>query len=68
MLEVLKTFEKLSQQPLPHTFEPRRAGDIAACYASTELAASLLNWRTEADLETICRDALRAIEHQRQTQ
>ena len=66
VLEVLKTFEKLSKQSLTYTFEPRRAGDVASCYASTNLAASILGWQTEADLETICRDALRAINYQHQ--
>jgi UDP-glucose 4-epimerase len=36
---------------------PRRAGDIAACYANPSRAAELLGWRAERDLDAMCQDA-----------
>jgi len=38
---------------------PRRAGDVAACYADPTLALELLGWRATRDLHTMCADAWR---------
>lgn len=59
VLEMIRAFEQASGKPVPYTIASRRPGDIAACYAGTELAATLLGWRTERSLETMCADAWR---------
>jgi len=57
VLDVVYAFENVNALSIPHKFAPRRAGDIAECYASTEKAERLLGWRAEKSLEDMCRDA-----------
>jgi len=54
VLEVVKAFEKASGRAIPYTLASRRTGDVAACYADATLAATLLHWRAERDLDTMC--------------
>jgi UDP-glucose 4-epimerase len=57
VLEVVRAFEKASGRPVPYDIRPRRSGDVATCYAATDLAAKVLGgWRAARDLETMCRD------------
>lgn len=56
VLEVVRAFEQASGQSIPLTMAPRRAGDVAACYAEPALAESLLGWRAERDIEAMCAD------------
>lgn len=56
VLDMIKAFSKACGRELPYEIGPRRAGDIAACYASAEKAEKELGWRAEYDLETMCRD------------
>lgn len=57
VLEVVKAFEKASGKPVPYDLRPRRSGDVATCYAATDLAAKTLGgWRADRDLDTMCRD------------
>jgi UDP-glucose 4-epimerase len=51
VLEVIKTFEKVSQKPLNYKIDGRREGDITAAYADTSMANKELNWKTEKTLE-----------------
>ena len=46
-------------KPVPYKLMPRRAGDIAACYADPSLALNLLGWRAQRDLAAMCLDAWR---------
>jgi UDP-glucose 4-epimerase len=59
VLDVVKTYEIVSGQKVPHKIVARRAGDIAACYADPALAKSLLNWEAKFGLDDMCRDAWR---------
>ena len=59
VMEVLHAFEKACGHALPYEIAPRRAGDIAVCYADPSKAKRLLNWQTEKDLEDMCRDTWR---------
>lgn len=59
VLDVIKAFQTASGKQIPYVLAPRRAGDIASCYADPAIAASLLNWRAGRDLETMCVDAWR---------
>ncbi len=56
VLEMVKAFSKACGRELPYVVGPRRAGDIATCYASAEKAEKELGWRAEYDLEKMCRD------------
>lgn len=51
VLEVIKSFEKVSKKPLNYKITGRRAGDITAAYADTTIANKELNWKTEKTLE-----------------
>jgi UDP-glucose 4-epimerase len=51
VLEVIKAFEKVSNQPLNYKIVGRREGDIIEAYADTSLANNELKWKTELNLE-----------------
>lgn len=59
VLDMVRAFEQASGKPVPYKVAPRRAGDIAACYADPAQAWALLGWRAERDLEAMCTDAWR---------
>ncbi len=59
VLEVVKAFEAASGRAVAHQFAPRRAGDVAQCYADPALAAQLLAWRASRTLEQMCADSWR---------
>ena len=54
VLDVLHAFEKACGHELPYQFAPRRAGDIATCYASTEKANKELGWKAQYDIDDMC--------------
>ena len=56
MLEVVRAFEAVSGRNIPYDVKPRRPGDVAACYAATDYASQLMNWRATKSLETMCAD------------
>lgn len=56
VLDVLKAFEEASGRPIPYKVVPRRAGDVAACYASTAQAQAMLHWTATRGLAEMCRD------------
>src|SRR5574337_1157988 len=59
VLDVVRAFERASGRVIPHDIVARRPGDIAECWADPTLAAEVLSWRAERDLDTMCRDAWR---------
>jgi UDP-glucose 4-epimerase len=54
VLEMLKAFAAASGSPIPWQVAPRRAGDVAQCYANPEKAAKLLNWSARRGLDEMC--------------
>ena len=54
VLEVIHEFEKACGKKLPYRICPRRAGDIAACYAKAEKAEKELGWKAEKGIEEMC--------------
>lgn len=59
VLEMIKAFEKASDRPIPYEIVPRRAGDIAECYADPSFAEKELGWKTSRDLDDMCADSWR---------
>ena len=59
VLDMVKAFEATCGKALPYQVAPRRAGDIAACYANADKAAQLLGWQAQRDLKTMCDDSWR---------
>ncbi len=56
VLEMVAAFAAASGQPIPYVVQPRRAGDVDACYADAKLAADWLGWKAQRDLSTMCAD------------
>jgi len=59
VLEIAAAYEKACGRPIPYTIAPRRAGDIAFCYADTKKAEELLNWHAEKSIDEMCKDSWR---------
>ncbi len=57
VLEMVHAFMKANSIDIPYRILPRRAGDIAECYADPSLALKELDWKTEYDLVDMCRHA-----------
>lgn len=54
--QIVDSFEKITGVPVKCTIAPRRAGDIAACWANADKARHELNWQAEHDLEQMIKD------------
>jgi len=59
VLEVVRAFEAASGRTVAYEIAPRRAGDVAQCYADPSLAGKLLGWRATRSLDDMCADAWR---------
>lgn len=57
VLEMLRAFEQIIGRSLPYTVAPRRAGDVAICYADPSKAELELGWRAQRGLYEMIRDA-----------
>ena len=57
VLDIVKTFSKVNNVEIPYQIKPRRAGDIAECYADPTKAKEVLGWTAEKTLEDMCRDS-----------
>ncbi len=57
VLEVLHAYEKACGKTLPYEIKPRRAGDIATCYADPAKARQELGWSAERGIEQMCADS-----------
>jgi UDP-glucose 4-epimerase len=57
VLQMVKSFERVSGRKIKYAIKPRRAGDIAACYADVSKAKEELHWEATRDLEAMCEDA-----------
>ncbi|MBK1621966.1 UDP-glucose 4-epimerase GalE [Afifella marina] len=56
VLDTVKAWRRATNRPIPYEIVERRAGDIATCYADPKLAAELLGWQADLDLDAMCRD------------
>jgi UDP-glucose 4-epimerase len=57
VMEVIKTFEKVSEKPLPYKIVGRREGDVIEAYANTDKANSVLGWKAKHTMEDALRSA-----------
>jgi UDP-glucose 4-epimerase len=57
VLEMVNAFAKVSGQPVPYKVVARRPGDIAECYADTNLARNLIGWEAKRNIAQMCADA-----------
>lgn len=56
VLELIKTFEKVTGTTVPYVVKERREGDIVSMYANTDLAKKELNWTAKYNVEQMCED------------
>ncbi len=57
VLEMIKTFEKVSGVSLNYILAERRAGDVVAIYANNDKAKNELGWHTKYNVEDMMRSA-----------
>lgn len=62
VLDMVKAFERATGKEVKYKIAPRRAGDIAKCYANPEKARIELGWIAEKNLDDMCKDSWRYIE------
>lgn len=58
VLDVVKAFEKASGIKINYRIAPRRAGDVACCYADATKAKEVLGWQAQYDIDDMCADSL----------
>ena len=56
VLEMVAAFEKTSGKKIAYTIAARRPGDVAICYAATDVAERELGWKAAHNVEDMCRD------------
>ncbi|MCX6307438.1 MAG: UDP-glucose 4-epimerase GalE, partial [Bacteroidia bacterium] len=57
VMEVIRSFEKVSGEKLTYKIVPRRAGDIEQTWADTTFANEVLGWKAEKGLDEMMRSA-----------
>lgn len=59
VLQLVEAFSKACGKKIPYKIAPRRAGDVAICYADPSKANKELNWKAERSLAQMCEDSWR---------
>lgn len=54
VLDVIHAYEKACGHAIPYVIKPRRAGDIAACYADAGKAKKELGWEAKYGIDDMC--------------
>lgn len=57
VLDIVKSFEKANDIKVPYIISPRRAGDIAECFADSSKAKNELGWVAQYGIEEMCKDS-----------
>lgn len=57
VLEIVKTFEQENNIKIPYEIKPRRAGDIAECYADVTKAKEELDFKTKYNIKDMVKDS-----------
>lgn len=57
VLDIINSFENVNNLKVNYRITDRRPGDIAECYADPTKALEELNWKTEKNIDDMCRDA-----------
>ena len=56
VLEVIDAFQRVTGKTINYKISPRRAGDLAECFANPGLALAELNWQVEKSLDDMVAD------------
>jgi len=62
VLEVIDAFEAATGRKVKYQIGPRRAGDIAECYANPAKAKLEMGWQATRSLKDMCQDAWRFVQ------
>jgi len=54
VLDMVASFERVNGVKIPYRIAPRRAGDVASCYASPDRARDELGWTAQRGLDAMC--------------
>lgn len=57
VLDMVEAFQKASKADIPYKIVPRRAGDIAKCFADPSYAKEVLNWEAKKSIDEMCEDS-----------
>ena len=57
VLDLVNTFEQVSNKKIPYRIQARRNGDVAKYYADPTMAKDKIGWESENNLENMCYDA-----------
>ncbi len=57
VLDMVNSFQKVNNVPVPYQIVDRRPGDLATCYADPAKSAEKLHWKAEKTLDDMCRDS-----------
>ena len=57
VLDMVRAFEEASGKTVDYKIAPRRAGDIATCYADPAKAEAELGWTAKRGIKEMCEDA-----------
>lgn len=57
VLDIVKNFEAATGVKIPYAIKPRRAGDIATCYADAAKAKEELGWTAQYGIKEMCADS-----------
>jgi len=56
VLEIVNAFERVTGKTINYKISPRRAGDLAECFANPDLALQELDWKVEKNLDDMVAD------------
>lgn len=59
VLDMIHMFSAVCGKEIPYSIKPRRAGDIAVCYADPALAERELGWSAKRGIKEMCEDGWR---------
>ena len=63
VLDMVRAFEKASKKKVSYKIAPRRAGDIAKCFADPAYAKEILGWEAKRGIDEMCEDSWRWQSH-----
>ncbi len=57
VLQLIAAFSKACGKEIAYKIMPRRPGDVASCYATSDKALKNLSWKAEKTIEEACQDS-----------
>ena len=58
VLQIVREFEKILEEPLNYEFSARRKGDAECSFADCNLAKKEIKWHAKKDLTEMCKDSI----------